>query len=382
MTTNDAVENSMKLFEPFYDIVNDSFEYARQWKAKSGQKVCGYFCSYGPEELIWASGVLPFRIFGTSGNISLADTHLQAYCCGLARGGLEDALSGKLNFLDGTVFRHTCDSIQRLSDIWRLNTDYSFHGDIVLPVKLNTQSARDYTVTIFEKFRQDLEKGFDVDLSAQKLADAIALFNEIRARLQNLYAIRSENPSAISGSDMHALVKASMMMDRSDLLAKLSELDQAFADQVENPKKPGKRLLLSGGLCNMPDVYQTIENAGGAVVGDDLCTGARYFEGQIEVEEDPIKAIAQRYADRVVCPAKHAGLRSRGEYLVNLARQNKADGVIFIMLKFCDPHAFDYPYLRDMLTAEGIPSTLFEIEDQQETTGQFRTRCEAFIEMI
>jgi len=56
--------------------------------------------------------------------------------------------------------------------------------------------------------------------------------------------------------------------------------------------------------------------------------------------------------------------------------------VIFIMLKFCDPHAFDYPYLRDMLTAEGIPSTLFEIEDQQSAAGQFRTRCEAFIEMI
>ncbi len=69
-------------------------------------------------------------------------------------------------------------------------------------------------------------------LSTQKLADAIALFNEIRTRLQNLYTLRSKNPNAISGSDMHALVKASMMMDRSDFLAKLSDLDQAFKDQV------------------------------------------------------------------------------------------------------------------------------------------------------
>jgi benzoyl-CoA reductase/2-hydroxyglutaryl-CoA dehydratase subunit BcrC/BadD/HgdB len=52
------------------------------------------------------------------------------------------------------------------------------------------------------------------------------------------------------------------------------------------------------------------------------------------------------------------------------------------MLKFCDPHAFDYPYLREMLKTQGIPNTLFEIEDRQTAEGQFRTRCEAFIEMF
>ncbi len=135
MTMNDAVENSMKLFEPFYDIVNDPFKYARQWKAKTGRKVCGYFCSYGPEELIWAAGVLPFRIFGTSGNISLADAHLQAYCCGLVRGGLEDALSGNLDFLDGTdlstYLRFDSAFVRHLASEYRLffSRRYCFTGE-------------------------------------------------------------------------------------------------------------------------------------------------------------------------------------------------------------------------------------------------------------
>ena len=372
----------MKLFETFYKVVNDPFEYAKQWKAECNRKICGYFCSYGPEELIWAAGALPFRLFGSDGNISLADAHLQAYGCHLARSGLEDALAGNLEFLDGAVFPHTCDTIQRLSDIWRMNAGLALHFDLVLPVKMNTGSAREYAFDVFKRFKQDLEKGFNVEISNQKMIASINLFNDIRARLDSLYALKRQNPDAISGSDLHTLVKASMIMDRSVFLDHLIEIENELNTHAKDSTTKKKRLLLAGGLCNMPDVYLLIENAGGVVVGDDLCTGTRAIEGQIDTEGDLIKAIADRYVERIVCPAKHQGIRSRGEHLVNLVNEVNADGVIFLMLKFCDPHAFDYPYIRDMLTAENIPSTLFEIEDQVGSEGQFKTRCEAFIEML
>jgi benzoyl-CoA reductase/2-hydroxyglutaryl-CoA dehydratase subunit BcrC/BadD/HgdB len=118
------------------------------------------------------------------------------------------------------------------------------------------------------------------------------------------------------------------------------------------------------------------------VVGDDLCTGSRGLTGTIDTGTDPIAAIAQRYARRAVCPAKHSGITSRGDELVRLARAHRADGVIFMFLKFCDPHAFDYPYLKAMLDDAGIPSLLVELEEQTASQGQFQTRCEAFMEML
>jgi len=51
-------------------------------------------------------------------------------------------------------------------------------------------------------------------------------------------------------------------------------------------------------------------------------------------------------------------------------------------VKFCDPHAFDYPYLKEALDGAGIPSMLFEMEDQIPAEGQLKTRFEAFLEMI
>jgi len=125
-----------------------------------------------------------------------------------------------------------------------------------------------------------------------------------------------------------------------------------------------------------------VEDSGGAVIWDDLCTGTRFFDGQMDEAIDPIEAIARRYFERVICPTKHLDLTYRGENLVRMANEKRADGVIFLFLKFCDPHAFDYPYLKEYLDREGLPNMLLEVEGQIPAMGQLRTRLEAFVEML
>jgi bzd-type benzoyl-CoA reductase N subunit len=371
----------MEALQLLRDIAADPQAYARQWRQKAGGKVVGTLCSYAPEELILAGGALAYRIVGGSGSISRADAHLQAYSCSLVRGALEDALDGQLDFLDGAIFPHTCDSIQRLSDIWRMNAKTGFHLDVVLPVKLDTASARDYMAAVMGTARSKLEALLDRAISDADLHQAIDIYNGIRAAMQRLYALRADRPEAISGSDVHAIVRASMVMDRTEFLDNLTRVVDRL-EQSSSGDSAAKRIFLSGGVCNLPDVYGTIESAGGCVVGDDLCTGSRGLTGPIDTDTDPIAAIARRFARRAVCPAKHSGITSRGDELVRLARAHRADGVIFIFLKFCDPHAFDYPYLKAMLDHAGIPSLLVELEEQAISQGQFQTRCEAFMEML
>jgi len=64
------------------------------------------------------------------------------------------------------------------------------------------------------------------------------------------------------------------------------------------------------------------------------------------------------------------------------SKKNNVQGVIFLLLKFCDPHDFDYPYLKEFLDRENIPSMLLEIEDQLPSEGQLLTRFETFIHML
>ena len=215
------------------------------------------------------------------------------------------------------------------------------------------------------------------------LRGAIVLTNRIRGALGRIAGLANDRPGILKGSDLSALVRAAMIMDRSRAAILLEEVvDQLERARGDRPGPERKRVILSGGVCNQPDIYTVIEEAGGVVVGDDLCTGSRSFTGLIDETADPVEAIAARYRERVVCPAKHRGLSERAENLVRLAREKRAQGVIFFLLKFCDPHAFDYPYLREALEKAGIPSMVIEVEDRLPGDGQLRTRFEAFIEMI
>jgi bzd-type benzoyl-CoA reductase N subunit len=373
----------MQIIKQFHDIASDPIGYARHWKTETRRKVVGYFCSYAPEEIIWAAGALPYRILGAAGSaISRADSHLQAYSCSLVRGALDGALTGKLDFINGTVFPHTCDSIQRLSDIWRLNAGFGFHLDLVLPVKLNTKSAEDYMHAVIKKFHDDLEAALGVEIAPVKLSKAIQTFNEIRSSLQRIYEIRRDHPGALSSRDLHAIVRASMVMDRNVLAGKLSAVVDLLQTQTPESDTAAKRLVLTGGICSMPEIYHQIEDVGGIVVWDDFCTGSRYFEGKIDPDGDLLTSIAQRYFNRIICPAKHRDCFSRGDSLLKMVKNTQAQGVIFFLLKFCDPHAFDYPYIKEILDRAGIPSMLLEIEDQQTSEEQLRTRLETFIEII
>ena len=48
----------------FGDIVTNRHAYAKDWKARTSNKILGCFCTYVPEELVYAAGILPVRILG------------------------------------------------------------------------------------------------------------------------------------------------------------------------------------------------------------------------------------------------------------------------------------------------------------------------------
>ena len=373
----------MKLCE-LNEIQNNPYEYARNFKNAYKKKVVGYLCSYTPEELIFAADALPFRLFGTRKNINRANTYLQTYSCHFIRDILEAGLSENLDFLDGVVFPHTCDSIQRLSDIWRLHVFLQFHIDVVLPLKLNTDSAREYMIDVLMKFKTDLEKNLQIEISEDKIRHANTIYNQIRKSIKKIHTIKYENPGLIKGSEFYTIMKTSMIIDRNILTGILKNIIFDLEKRKEGSSSADtncKKLVLAGGMCD-PDIYHIIEEAGGTVVCDDFCTGSRYFDELVNEDDDPIKSIAERYLKRTVCPAKYGNLRSRADNIIGTAKNNNADGVIFLLLKFCDPHAFDYPYLKQYLDKEEIPNTLIEIEDQFSVGERLVTRLEAFIETL
>ncbi len=334
------------------------------------QNKIGYLCTYVPEEILHAAGFSPVRIAPNTTPPTRADAHLQSYTCCLARSCLDQALAGKLNDLAGVVFAHTCDTLQGLADIWRATFPNLFVETVVGPVTLNGPHAQKYLVAELRRFAAALEKHFAVRVTDDALRASIRLYNTRRRALADFYARRTEFTAVAWFNVMNTALTTAL----EKFAIRNSQLT------IRNSQS-AIRLVLIGATIDEPTLPQILDDLGARIVADDFCNGARYFDTLVAEEGDPIEAIATRELTRATCPCKHRALDDRVERLVKLAKDNRADGVIFYHKKFCDPHAWDYPPLAAALDRAEIPHLLLEVE-QVAPVGQTRVRVEAFLELL
>jgi bcr-type benzoyl-CoA reductase subunit C len=359
----------------------------------AGHRAMGYFCTYVPEEIIHAAGFVPLRIRSSDQTPSHADAHLQSYTCALCRSGLDQALRGDLDFLHGMVFPHTCDTIQVLADIWPMCFPDLYVETIVQPVHLSSPSTHPYLIAELWRFRHSLEDLVGREISDQALRASIELYNEKRRLLTRLYELRDR----LSAAELFAATGAGFVMPPQDYTPLLGELVELLAEE-EPSSQDGPGLILVGAVLDDPAILTIIEELGARIVGDDLCTGSRYFAQPVVADGDPIAALADRYLKRLPCPAKYHPDHQPGEHLLQLVNDHQADaasshirsdaasshgrsGVVFVLPKFCDPHAFDYGMIKHKLGAAAVPHLRLEMEHAP-ALDQWRTRLQAFSEMI
>lgn len=140
--------------------------------------------------------------------------------------------------------------------------------------------------------------------------------------------------------------------------------------------------MLLGSENDDVEMVKFIESYGGLVVTDDLCVGLRYFGGgPIELDGDLLKATATRYLNRPHCPQKDIVERRRLPRILQQIQDYRVQGVIYLLEKFCEPHAYDLPTIKAELDKKGIPFLILET-DLTTPVGQFRTRVEAFMDLI
>jgi bzd-type benzoyl-CoA reductase N subunit len=336
----------------------------------------GYFCTYVPEEIIHAAGFVSVRILSGRETPSRADAHLQSYTCALCRSALDQALRGDLSFVHGVVFPHTCDTIQALTDIWRMSFPDLYAETIVQPVNLSSPSTRPYLIAELQRFRHSLEGLISWEISDQDIRASIELYNEKRCLLAHLYELRDRLPAR----ELLATTNAGFTMPLEEYNLLLGELVELLAEEERIPPE-GPGLILVGAVLDDPAILTLIEELGARIVGDDLCTGSRYFAQSAEASGDPIAALADRYLNRLPCPAKYDPDHERSKHLLKLVNEAEADGVVFILQKFCDPHAFDYAIVKEKLDAAAVPHLRLEMEHAP-ALDQWRTRLQAFLEVI
>lgn len=373
-----------KPLKHFNDIVADIERMPMEWKKHNGGMVIGWLKTDVPEELIHAARCLPVGIYGGKTGFDRVDAHLQSWACSLMRSNLAMALNGKLNFLDGLIIPHTCDTTRTISGIWNHVCPLPYMENFFMPRQVDRPSARAYMLGELKRLKDSIEKFTGCVITNQSLLKSIALYNKNRRLLRHLFTLHEENPGLIGSRDLYTVVKSSMVTPKEIHNQWLEQLlDNLATESREQTKKNESkvRVVISGPVWEPPEIMDIIDQQG-TVVGDDLLTGYRYFADDVAEEGNPIEALAERQLRRIPFAGYDSVHNPRRNFLVDLAKRKQAQGVIFLHLKFCEPENYDYHDNKAALERAGFPCMRIETEVGGSSLGQVRTRIEAFMEMV
>jgi len=174
----------------------------------------------------------------------------------------------------------------------------------------------------------------------------------------------------------------------------LGEVLDEVRTRTDGPEKKPVRLMVWSSTLDDAEIMQVLET-GANVVMDESCGGVRPYRGEVELTEDPVEGLAHYYLNEITCARTfreatiggtskdyRSDLHSRFGYLRRLVEEWMVDGVVILLVRYCDPFAFEVPSLRDYLDRIGVPSTYVEYDYSEGALAPLRTRVEAFLETI
>jgi benzoyl-CoA reductase subunit C len=367
-------------FAVFRDWRVNRAQYAKDWKQRTGRKIVGYFCTYAPEELMYAAGILPVRILGSHEVQDVTEPHIFAMFCPFCRDCLAQGLKGRFAYLDGIMIAQSCLHIRQAFTSWQKHVpvDYSYY--LPMPHHVQSPHATPFLTKELELFRASLEKWLGRKIEDRAIWDAVDVYNRNRQLLWRVYEARQGPNPPLTGQEAMEMVLSSQMVDKADHNTALESL-LARLPQRKTDRPAGTRLMILGSEDDDIEFLHMVESCGATFVVDDHCTGTRYFWNNVERDGDPLTSLAARYVQRVPCPTKDWPVRSRVPHVLALAKKYGVQGAIIMQQKFCDPHELDIPALTRGLNQAGV-KTLFLEFDVTVPVGQFKVRVEAFLEML
>ncbi len=375
------------LMDKFNQVVENPHDYARNWKAKTGGKVCGCICANVPEEFIYAAGILPVRILpDPEVPETLAASHIQSNRCAMCRGCLEQGLRGTYDYVDALMYVQGCLAQSQTFDSWVLHKSLQWSYKMFQPFRQDIPAAKKVYIELFNEFKASFEKWLGAPVSKEALAKSVAIYRENRELLKQVYELRKSHPPLISGSDAQKIVLSSLLMDKKEHNELLKQFLQEIKKQTPSGDATRPRVMLIGSGLPPFDYIELVESAGADIVIEDHCIGARYFWGEDAndppANADPLDAIITYYHDKKVQCVYQDWDGAKAKKRINqIIKDFDVNAVIWLEQVFCGTHQWEVPEEMVMFEKLGLPALRTQ-RGRALPQGRLRPEIEAFLKQV
>ncbi len=381
-TTDEIVARA----EALYDDLN--FTAAREWKdAEPGRHVIGHLPIYVPRELIHAAGMLPLGIMGGGDRLEVihGDAYYQSYICRIPRSTIELGISGRLDFVDGMLFPSICDVIRNLSGMWMTLYPEIYVKYFDVPQTYDPEIGGKFYEGEMRELLDGLEK-----ISGRKVTDddinaSIAIYNENRRLIRELYDLRAATPWNAPASEAYLVIRAGLVLPVEEHNVMLRQYIDA-ARATNRPIKDNAKVILTGMFCEQPplNLIKSLELAGCFVVDDDFMLVARWLTEDVPTDGDPLRELSLAFLNHSMstAPKYEPDEAEKGQFLIRAMERTGAEGVIFASTSFCDPALLDRPMLQNVLSEAGVPFIAFKYAENSGQMQPIREQAGTFVDSI
>ncbi|MCP3962539.1 MAG: hypothetical protein GY719_32260 [bacterium] len=363
------------------DTVEDpDYPTVRRWRELGG-KVVGHFQVYSPQEIVHAAGMLPLKVRGAPVEPDQADSRFGSYLCSILKTSLELVLSERVE-LDMFLSHPICDAARNLAAIWGRNFPYPCQI-LYLPQNANSQYSVTYLRDEYDRLKESVEEVAGRRVSDDDLRRSIALYNDNRRLMRELYELKRETPWLVSAEDGYCLVALGGMIP----VEEHNELMRAVLPMLRSrTAKPQDRVrvVFEGAFCEQPPL-DLVRMVGRScyIVDDDFLIGLRFILEDVASDGDPLHNLAHAYLETSsYSPVQHDNRKLKEEMLLDRIERSGAEAAIVGAAKMCEPGLEEQVAYIQALDKTGMPYFVNEFEENMTSFSQLELQVETFVENL
>ena len=358
-----------------------------------GKYAIGYTCYHMPEVLLNVDNCFSTRMRAPrTGSIDISTYYMSNYTCEFARALLERGIEGGYGYLDAVAGVDACSAMNRCYEhLEVLNCNQKPHFFVThtdVPYKVESYNVDQVASQMRLRVLDVMHEKLGTDVSDAAIIKAVQEHNKLCRVITEIGNYRKLDNPPITGYEFHVICLVSYCCPTSKILPLLEETLKEIKKRKVDPKPWYRaRVAVVGSEIDDLDFTRLLEEAGAMVVADRYCYGS--FPGREEIklndDEDVVKQIARHYMMTSECPRYMAEekIQQRRATADRLAKEFKADGIIYEQMKYCDFWAFERPLASHILTEEyGWPTLSIDRSYNVRNSGQLRTRFQAFVEAL
>ena len=361
-------------------------------KAAGGVAV-GYSCYYIPEALLNCGKAFSVRLRApNTGSLDISQYYMSSFICGYTRALFERAFEGGMNFLDFYASSDTCQQmvrvVENIRELELIDNPRFGWGIIDAPLKISPHGLKLYVDQVQSHLLQPLAENYGVDFSDAAVRAAVREHNELCAIFEEISALRKADNPVITPREFHILCLVSYACPTARILPYLRETLEELRTREPDPVSRWRaRVVVVGSELDDYAFSEIMENCRCYVAADRYCFGS--FPGRQQIPltdgEDALTQVCRFYLETNECPRfmSREKIEQRRETVRNLARDYRADGVVYEQAKFCDFWGYERTLNTQVMREEyGLPTLGIDREYVVRGSGQLATRIQAFVESI